>query len=409
MAPDERRFRVGDLDLTEREVQETLTALRTGTVDALVVQRPEGQTTVRTLQNAEHPFRLLVESMNEGAALLAGGGVVTYANRALERLLGAADGQLRGRVLRDAVIPEARAAFDDLLAAAHAERAARGEIDVFGADGAATPIMLSLSVAHLEDLPVLCAVVTDLAEQRRVEARYRAAKERIEARDRLVSVAGHELRSPLTALGLYLTRAARKAEAAGASWPGAHEIAESLRRADKQGVLLGQLVERLLDAAHLAPERLDLAVEELDLAGTVRTVLERLDEPIRTSGSAVTLALQSVVGRWDPLRIEQVVTNLLSNAVKYGCGRPIQVAVEADAAQARLVVSDRGIGVPPEAATRVFLPFERIHPDRAPGLGLGLYITREIVLAHGGEIRLDDRVREGATFVVTLPRRPVAG
>jgi signal transduction histidine kinase len=116
-------------------------------------------------------------------------------------------------------------------------------------------------------------------------------------------------------------------------------------------------------------------------------------------------APQPVVGRWDPVRLEQVLTNLLSNALKYGEGRPVRVAVGATPETATLEVEDHGIGMSAEVIGRIFHPFERGVPaGHYGGLGLGLYITEQIVRAQGGSIKVRSIPKQGAVFTVELPR-----
>jgi signal transduction histidine kinase len=117
------------------------------------------------------------------------------------------------------------------------------------------------------------------------------------------------------------------------------------------------------------------------------------------------LADVAAAGHWDRLRLEQVISNLLSNAAKYGAGHPVEVAVEADGERARLREKDGGIGIAPEDQARIFERFERASGvGHIHGLGLGLWITRQIVEAHGGSIRVESAVGQGSTFVVELPR-----
>src|SRR5262249_226238 len=144
----------------------------------------------------------------------------------------------------------------------------------------------------------------------------------------------------------------------------------------------------------------------IDLTEIVRDVAERFLVEAREQGSQLTLDVAGPqIGRWDRMRLEQVATNLLSNAVKYGAGTPIEVHVESAADHTGLVVRDRGIGVSAENLDRIFGRFERAVDSRQyGGLGLGLYITREIVEAHGGRIWAESEPGRGATFTVDLPR-----
>jgi signal transduction histidine kinase len=131
-----------------------------------------------------------------------------------------------------------------------------------------------------------------------------------------------------------------------------------------------------------------------------------LRDDVEGSGSTLTLAASSpVVGQWDPIRVEQVIANLLLNAAKFGRGNPITVSVDGDEHRGRVSIKDEGIGIAPEDQERIFLPFERaVEAGGVMGLGLGLYITQQIVRAHGGTITLESVAGVGSTFSVELPR-----
>src|SRR5262249_50431926 len=141
------------------------------------------------------------------------------------------------------------------------------------------------------------------------------------------------------------------------------------------------------------------------LDDVVRRVVEDLEPEIAASGSAVSIECAApAVGRWDPFRIDQVVTNLVTNAAKFGAGKPIEIRVEQVGDTARLTVTDHGIAIDPERRPPVFERFERAAPSSSyGGLGLGLYIARSIVIAHGGTITADSELGAGSTFTVVLP------
>jgi len=154
--------------------------------------------------------------------------------------------------------------------------------------------------------------------------------------------------------------------------------------------------------------RLDLDLEEIELGAVVADAVAQLEDEATQTGSSLTARGTPVRGFWDRLRVSQVVTNLLSNAVKYGAGKPVEVTFGPSATGARLVVRDEGIGIDPAAQRQIFERFERAVSSRNyGGLGLGLYIVKRIVEAHGGTIRVESAPGAGAAFVVELPSRPV--
>jgi PAS domain S-box-containing protein len=238
----------------------------------------------------------------------------------------------------------------------------------------------------------------------------KTAQEAVRLRDEFLSVASHELKTPLTPLSLKLQALARMT--APGSEPGFTERlmrdVETMRRQVRR---LTDLINDLLDVARISGGRLKLQLEAVELPGLVREVVSRFElEAERVGGRIEVGAEEPFAGHWDRLRLEQVVTNLLSNALKYGAGKPIHVRVEQQDGQARLTVRDEGIGVEPRLRARIFEKFERAVSDRHyGGLGLGLYITRQIVEALGGSIAVESVLHQGATFTVLLPLRgPVA-
>jgi signal transduction histidine kinase len=153
-----------------------------------------------------------------------------------------------------------------------------------------------------------------------------------------------------------------------------------------------------------------LDTEELDLAKLVREVVERHTDQATAAGCALSVHVdESATGLWDRQRLDRVVTNLVSNALKFGRGKPVEVRVHADADHARFTVKDAGIGISAESQQRLFRRFQRVHDgSQHAGTGLGLYIVRQLVEAHGGTIHVQSRAGEGAEFMVELPRTPRA-
>jgi signal transduction histidine kinase len=168
---------------------------------------------------------------------------------------------------------------------------------------------------------------------------------------------------------------------------------------------LEQLTAELLDVTRIEQGRLQLNPIEIALDAVVREAVDHIEADLAAAGSPVSIECASpVVGRWDPSRLDQVVTNLVSNAAKFGAGKPIEIRIERLGPTARLAVTDHGIGIDPARRPYVFDRFERAVPSsRYGGLGLGLYIARSIVVAHGGTITVDSEPGAGSTFTVILP------
>jgi signal transduction histidine kinase len=175
----------------------------------------------------------------------------------------------------------------------------------------------------------------------------------------------------------------------------------------RQSERLERLVSELLDVSRIASGRLRLDLESVDLGRVIRDIEQRLVETSELAHAACALTVDApepVVGRWDAMRIEQIADNLLRNALKYGAGKPIAVAVATDGTTATLTVADQGIGLSPDDRERIFGRFERAVSSRNyGGLGMGLFIVRQVVEAHGGAVDVQSRAGAGATFVVRLP------
>lgn len=301
--------------------------------------------------------------------------------------------------LRAALAPEAVEATLPLVAAAEVQ----GTLTLFAPPGARLESPEGLALA--EELARRLAIAVDNARL------YASAEQAIRARDDFLAIASHELKTPLTPLRIQIQALERLARRGELETLPREKIAKLVSGADVQIVRIVALIDRLLDLTRIRAKRLRLEVAPMDLAATVRAIVEQHAGQVREGGGRVVLhAAGPVPGAWDRLRIEQVVANLLTNAAKYAPGAPVDVRVERaeDGARARLVVRDGGPGIPAADQARLFRPFERAGGPAAGGLGLGLFIVREIVEAHGGTVTLESAPGEGTAFVVELPARPPA-
>ncbi len=235
------------------------------------------------------------------------------------------------------------------------------------------------------------------------------AEEALRGRDEFIAIAAHELKTPLTPLALQLALFRRLLHKAGEDeWESRlprlmGKLDQSMKAIDR----LGKLVESLLDVSRITAGRLQLDREEMDFCKVVREVVERFSDEMSRAGCAYTLqAAREIKGMWDRLRVEQMITNLLSNAIKYGAGKPVEVVVASGETAVELTVRDHGIGIARKNLARIFERFERAETRlRFGGLGLGLYITRQIAQAHGGSIEASSEIGVGSIFTVRLPLR----
>ncbi|WP_437594473.1 sensor histidine kinase [Sorangium sp. So ce1000] len=233
---------------------------------------------------------------------------------------------------------------------------------------------------------------------------YSAAQDAVRVRDEFLTVATHELNTPMTSLTLTLESVDR-ALRSGRSWD-PQALGRQVDRALRQAARLTRLSSELLDVSRINAARLSLDLAEVELAAVVRDVLARFKLDLARAGCSVSLRdAGRIVGLWDGSRVDQIVSNLLANAIKFGAGKPVEITVGEEAGMARLSVRDHGIGIDPARQAQIFERFERAVSDRHyGGLGLGLYISRRIAEAHGGSIRVESAPGAGATFVVELPR-----
>ncbi|NVJ23605.1 PAS domain-containing sensor histidine kinase [Myxococcus sp. AM011] len=232
-----------------------------------------------------------------------------------------------------------------------------------------------------------------------------ALQEAVRTRDDFLSLASHELRTPLTSLRLQAQLLQRMGENTPMETLGAPKVQAKLGATERQLRRLSALVDNLLDVSRIRTGKLDFHFTEGDLAAVVGDLVARFTDEARHMGVQLNASVEGpMMGRFDRLRMEQVVSNLLSNALRYGSGNPVHLSLTRYGGTLRLQVRDSGQGVPEKDRERIFERFTQgDNAQRTGGMGLGLYIVRQIVEAHGGHIRVEDSPGGGATFVVDLP------
>jgi signal transduction histidine kinase len=244
----------------------------------------------------------------------------------------------------------------------------------------------------------------------RERARSVELEKALRARDDLLSICSHELRTPVTSMRLQAQLAKRNVARGNLQALAPDRVMKMVDQSDRQLSRLMRLIEEMLDFSRLRSGHLfHLSRAVFDLKDLVFELQEQFKNELESAGCKLAVEVDGPVeGSWDRLRIEQVVVNLLTNAIKYGSSKPIVLALSQSGEDAVIQVRDQGIGVAVEDMKRIFEPYERaVNYTSISGLGLGLYISRRIVEAHGGTLRVTSELGRGSVFTAVLPRNAV--
>ena len=268
---------------------------------------------------------------------------------------------------------------------------------------------LSINFNHSQkfnqsDREFLVALSNQCAQALHRSQLYDETREAVAARDEFLSIASHELKTPLTPLKLQLQLLSRQIK------KGEKEISHEkllgiMQNFDKQLGRLSKLIEDLLDVSRITSGKLNLNLEKFNLSDMINDVLTQYEHQLKKAVIKVIFISESnIIGFFDRMRLEQVLVNLLTNAVKYAPGKPISVIVEKRKNIALITVKDQGPGIAQENQERIFKRFERVkNSENIGGLGLGLYISSQIIQAHNGQIRIESELGKGSSFIIEIP------
>lgn len=370
--------------------------------------RQERRAALASQRATEERLRLVVDSVKEYAIyMLDLQGMVASWHPGAGRVYGYSEAEAVGRPFARFFHPDdvAQGKPEQILARVTSHGSYQEEFSQVCKDGSI--FWGDSTLARLRDeegrLRGFSVVVRDITDQVKLLEELRVA---VRSRDEFLSMASHELRTPVTTLQLQLQTLHRVLDR---TKEGQHDLLlDRIRNLERQTSRIAVLVGLLLDLSRMRLGKFELSLEEIDVSELARETVERLREQASRAGCELALRADApAVAQCDRLRIEQVVTNLIVNAIKFGDEKPIVVSVEGDEERVRIKVEDRGIGIAPEDQSRVFDRFERAAPaENYGGLGLGLYIAHEIMEAHGGTISLRSSPGAGATFTVELQRAP---
>lgn len=247
-------------------------------------------------------------------------------------------------------------------------------------------------------------LVRDITEQKATE---KALQDAIQIRDDFLSIASHELKTPITSLMMQLQISQRSLHQSAIRPLDTKRLTKSVETSITQVIRLTRMVEDLLDISRIQAGKLTLKYEKTNLSHLLSEIIERHQDVFQTTNCTVKVkdtAAQEV--ECDPARVDQVITNILLNSAKYGAGKPINVELKTSSDEAILSIQDHGMGIPENMQQKIFERFERAVTDnKISGWGIGLFIAKQIVVAHNGRIEVKSKVGSGSTFTVHLPLR----
>ncbi len=251
---------------------------------------------------------------------------------------------------------------------------------------------------------VLGLILKKASDTRRLNEELRKA---LRSRDDFLSTASHELKNPLTALHLQVELLLKLSRTNPGDLP-RNKIVPKLELTLQQVKRINQLIDNLLDVSRIRERKLKLKVEELNLSRIATQAAELFQPEFAVAGRTLNLTVKpDVTGHWDSIRLNQVITNLLSNALKYGGSKPVEMKVWSQNESAFLAVKDQGIGIEDDNISRIFGRFERATSNpNYKGLGLGLWISKQIVEAFRGKISVQTSLGQGSEFTLELPTNP---
>lgn len=399
---------LGVLETSLQEAQETLNAIRNGEVDAIVATGNR----IYSLTGAEHPYRVYVEQMQEGAVTVAADGLILYCNQRFADMVGAPLEGVISTVICSYLSPESWERISAVVTGV--ESVVKHESILRRRSSEEIPVNFTASKLSLSDQSVICLVVTDLTLQK-VDEELRLAKEVADranlAKDGFLAALSHELRTPLTPV-LMAVSALQQDQSLSS------RVLADLAMVRRNIELETRLIDDLLDLTRITHNKLELLEAPLDLHEVLRNAVDVCASDIeqRNLNLSFNLAANETNTVGDVVRLQQVFWNIIRNAVKFTPdGGAIQISTSnPELAQFRVTIADSGIGFDPADAEKLFESFRQVGHDvtrEAGGLGLGLAISRAIINAHGGSIRGESPgLNLGATIEVKLPlRQPVPG
>jgi len=382
--------------------EETVQAIQGGEVDAIVVRDRDGET-VYTLDGADQVYRVLIETMTEGAAALDRTGAILYGNRRLAEMLGQPEESIIGKQFQSFLDDPHRQIFEEQLANDRPQ-ALSLDVALVAADGETRPVHFSMALLDLGNVEGICLVATDMSYRARYERELAERAQELTRSntelERFAYIASHDLQEPLRMVGSFAQLLAKRyrgrLDADADDFIG--YVVDGVSR-------MQTLITDLLEYSRVGLNTRPLGPVELEKP--LSCALGNLQGVIAETG--VVIEHDPLPRVWgEPGQLLRLFQNLIGNAIKFRSDKPprVKISSERDNDHWIISVSDNGIGVERRHFNRIFVLFQRLHDrSRYPGTGIGLAVCKKIVELHGGTIWLESQPGLGTCFRFTMPMR----
>jgi PAS domain S-box-containing protein len=414
--------RIKHLERQVLELSETLEAIRNGEIDGLIVNTLGGEQ-IFTLQTAEHPYRVLVEEMNEGAITLIEHDIISYSNSAFAKILRVKLEEVIGISVHQFISPDSNEELNRLLVKAWRTGVAKGEVN-FIHQNLLLPALISASVFEQQGVAAICMVVTDLTEQKRTELLNREKEDRLrlvsrleaeraiaetanQAKSNFLANMSHEIRTPLGAILGF----AQLINDPRQSFADRQECVSTILR---NGDQLARVINEVLDLSKIESNKMEIESVEFNLMELIDDVTSLMSLQAQGKGITFSVAYENKIPPTlvsDPTRLRQILFNVLGNAIKFTDRGSVKLSVSTTATSkrvtsVRLAVTDTGPGLTAEQQARIFQPFMQADNSttrKYGGTGLGLFLSRKLAQALGGDLLIEKTEPGiGSVFVATV-------
>lgn len=393
----ELKEQVTELQQQLSEAHEIIDAIRKGEVDAFIVKNGEDKHQIYTLKSADIAYRLFIEKMSEGAVTFNEEGIVIYSNSSFAKLFNIPLKNVIGNSFINLIPITDREVVNDLIKKAWREEESKTEI-IVNNNKIGVPVLLSMNKLEIDGGIALSVIATDLSLQKETQQQ----KITMEKMDEFISIASHELKTPVTSIKGYVQLLKHNFQKQG------HETASGLlSRVEGQVNKLAALVTDLLDVKKIETGQLQYNEEPFEINELINEIVQDAEMNLKLHTITRDFCSPQLIVNGDRNKIGQVISNFLDNAVKYSPHNgTIQLKTSVEADKICIAVKDEGIGIPLEKQSKLFERFYRVRREKEntySGLGLGLYISAEIIKRHNGIIGVESKGGKSSTFYFKLP------